>query len=120
MKIKSIVPVTHVDVAKVATGGTKQGIIEMHIGQMIYIDRTDGQQIVEAQYQYIDADKNVLPTANRNKLTLQGDIDAISATLGNNAASFSEHFRKDVKAYAINEMATLFNIQASEIEEIVE
>lgn len=119
MKLQTKIPVTHVDLAQVAVGGTREGALIMEIGQILYVETPDGNKIVEAHYKYIDDNGNVLPTAKNGVLLLKGDIDTMSAGLGNTASSFSEHFRKDVKSYAMNDMATLFGIQLSDIEEVL-
>jgi hypothetical protein len=121
MQIRTKVNVTHVDPAKVATGGTKEGTITMTIGGRLFVEQPDGKQQIEAEYRYSDDEGNILPTSNGNKLVLNGDlngtsIDAISASLENTSDSFSEHFRKDVLAYAISEMANLFGLTVDDIE----
>jgi len=130
MNFRTKNPVTHIDVTTLqANGGlangtvpTKQGIVTMTVGGYLFVDNGNGNQKIEAAYQYADGDGNILPTSNNNKLELDsakvGSIDAISASLGNSGASFSEHFRADVKSYAMSEFAKVFNVDISDIEEI--
>jgi hypothetical protein len=122
MQLRTKVNVTHVDPAKVATGGTTEGIVTMTIKGFLYVENPiEGKQQIQAEYLYTDSEGNVLPTANQNKLMINGEIsgtsiDSISEGIGNTANSFSEHFRKDVISYATSEMATLFGILPSDVE----
>lgn len=123
MKIITTIPVTHADISKKLTGGSKQGIVRMELGNRNLICR-EGKHFVEAEFQYIDADGNVLPNASNGIFIIAGDdLKAMSQLLNPSIPetdNIVDRFDAEVRAVAKYQMSLSFGITTGDIVDYVE
>lgn len=121
LTLRTTVPVIHIDIEKIVTGGTRTGIVTFDLVACAFISNKNGEQRLEAQYQYIDDAGKVLPTSDNGVKVIKGQITELSASFGNSAASFPEHMAKDIEAFVRQEMVERFlGLQVEQIEKVTE
>jgi len=124
MKLVTLVEVTHADVNKKLTGGTKTGIVRIEIGNRNLICR-EGDFLVEAEFKYIDSEGNELPNEDDGVFKVIGTDKLVGLSKAINpfipaSDNIVDRFNDEVKAVAIKTMSTSFSIEMNQIGEYEE
>ena len=79
MNVRTKNAVTHLDMSKLATGGSRQGVVEMHLRNRNLVINLDKQgnelASVEVSYSLIDDQGNELPTEDGGVFTVKDSME---------------------------------------------
>lgn len=117
LKLRTTVDVTHTDVSKILTGGTKSGVVSMEI---LGFDLKSNEGI-RIPFRYLDQDGNELPTIykglfNLDSSSLIGLSGSINALLPDDD-NLIERIWNEIRIIAVGQMSESFSILPSQIEE---
>lgn len=114
--------VTHLDILKMTSGGTKSGKVKLVIGGHQITNNPEGT-IVEVAFRYQDADGNALPSKHGTVYKLHEGVKELSQSINGSLPAddnIVDRFTNEVKAVAVAMFADEFAIEASEIEEVTQ
>lgn len=124
-------PINHLDLAQIATGGTRQGVVKMVIGSRNFIveqvSENEFFRKVEVAFVYLDDENKVLPITTKNVFVVEDTEDNKSlvndsiidlADTLETSKNFSELYDKTILSFAKQEFANRYNITSEEIEQL--
>lgn len=123
MKLSTTIDVTHADVTKKLTGGTKKSIVTMTLGDYQLVK--EGENIRFAQsYMYHDAEGNKLESLQNDKFDVLTTEELKNASKLVNPMlpatdNIIDHLNESIKLFAKMEMSKAFGIPITQITEIV-
>jgi hypothetical protein len=118
IKLRTKINVTHADVTKTVTGGSKSGVVSMMIFDAACISFIDGARV---PFRYFDSEKNEIPDAYNGvfKVPIE-QLKAVSSSINSllpKDTNLIDRIWNEIKIIAIQQMSTSFNILATQIEE---
>ena len=118
--LESINPITHLDVNKMQSGGTKSGKVKLVIGGHALTRNPEGTK-VEVAFQYQDEQGNALPSKLGGKpFTIEQGVKELSQSINSNLPAddnIVDRLGNEVKAIAFQKFAEDFDIETSDIQE---
>lgn len=119
MKLRTKIAVTHADVDKKLTGGTKDSVVTMDIERFVY----DSDNGVQVPFTYTDADGNFLETNHPGNIFIvpASQVKGLSQSINSVLPAednIEDRMWAEIKVIAMNEMMNSFGITPGDIEEI--
>ena len=131
MILETITPVVHLDVEKMAVGGSREGIVTMKIGSrnLVITERKDGNSVsVEVIYGLFDDKGAKLPTFDNGRFlafdtpenpNLVRDFSEGVSSEVKSSKNLIDVYNSNVLAFAKIKLAEIYNIDSSLVKEVV-